>query len=216
MDGQADKHWSLHRFICYWCGLKSVNKKKILVLFFIWVCDSSYLRVTKSDRKWLRPKAPAPTAGVKGFAWNLCQWHETLTFFPKPGTQTTLPRLYTDVAHMDQKCMFCLRGWNSSAGSELGSLSCLMQRHGFGPPLGRIFSVEGIFPLQLTWILTPFLKNSFGWEYKPRLSLCIHVFHRTDSKDPDIHVLDGWMPATKTQPACTIHEDGKWLSLWLN
>ena len=29
-----------------------------------------------------------------------------------------------------------------------------------------------------------------------------------DSKDPDIHVLDGWMPATKSHPACTIHEDG--------
>ena len=22
-------------------------------------------------------------------------------------------------------------------------------------------------------------------------SLCIHAFHRTDSKDPDVHVLDG-------------------------
>ena len=28
-----------------------------------------------------------------------------------------------------------------------------------------------------------------------------------DSKDPDVHVLDGWMPATKTHPARTIHED---------
>ena len=28
-------------------------------------------------------------------------------------------------------------------------------------------------------------------EYKPRSSLCIHAFHRTDSKDPDVHVLDG-------------------------
>ena len=37
------------------------------------------------------------------------------------------------------------------------------------------FPVEGIFPL----------------EYKPRSSLCIHAFHRTDSKDPDVHVLDG-------------------------
>ena len=24
-----------------------------------------------------------------------------------------------------------------------------------------------------------------------RSSLCIHAFHRTDSKDPDVHVLDG-------------------------
>ena len=36
-----------------------------------------------------------------------------------------------------------------------------------------------------------------------------------DSKDPDMHVLDRWMPATKTHPACTILEDGMWLPLWL-
>ena len=33
-----------------------------------------------------------------------------------------------------------------------------------------------------------------------------------DSKDADIYFLDGWMLATKTHPACTIHEDGMWLS----
>ena len=37
--------------------------------------------------------------------------------------------------------------------------------------------------------------------YKPRSSLCTHAFHRTDSKDPDVHVLDGWMPATKNTPS---------------
>ena len=45
-------------------------------------------------------------------------------------------------------------------------------------------------------------------ESKPRSSLCIHAFHRTDSKDPDIHVLDGecrqqkhtqHAPSTKTE-----------------
>ena len=45
------------------------------------------------------------------------------------------------------------------------------------------------------------------WEYKPRSSLCIHAFHRTNSKCPDIHVLHGWMPATRTHPTCTIHEN---------
>ena len=30
--------------------------------------------------------------------------------------------------------------------SVLGSLSCVMQRHGFDPPLRRIFMVEGFFP----------------------------------------------------------------------
>ena len=47
-------------------------------------------------------------------------------------------------------------------GSVLGSLSCLMQCHGFKPPLGRIFPVERICLLELTWVLNPFPKNSFG------------------------------------------------------
>ena len=37
---------------------------------------------------------------------------------------------------------------------------------------GRIFFLlKGIFPLELTWVLTPFPQNSFGWEYKPKSSL---------------------------------------------
>ena len=67
------------------------------------------------------------------------------------------------------------------------------------------FLVEGIFPLELTWVQTPFPQNSFGWEYKPRSSLCTHAFHRTDSKDPDVHVLDG----NKNTPST--HQDGMWL-----
>ena len=70
------------------------------------------------------------------------------------------------------------------------------------------------FDLQL--VLTPFPKNSFGWEYKLRSCLYTHTFHHTDSKDPVMHVLDRWMSATKTHPACTIHEDGIWLPLWLD
>ena len=73
--------------------------------------------------------------------------------------------------------------------------------HAFDPPLGKIFSVEGIFPLEGTWVVIPFPQNSFGWEYKT--SLCSHVFHPTDSKDPDIYVPEGWMTATKTHPAST-------------
>ena len=40
--------------------------------------------------------------------------------------------------------------------------------------------------------------SSFRWEYRPRSSLCTHAFHDMNSKKPDIHVLDGWMRATKT------------------
>ena len=46
---------------------------------------------------------------------------------------------------------------NSSLGRVLGSLSCLMQRRGFHPPLRRIFfRKRGFFSLELTWVLTPF------------------------------------------------------------
>ena len=79
---------------------------------------------------------------------------------------------------------------------------------------GEFFLVEGIFPLELTWVLIPIAPNF--QMYKPKSSLCTYAFHRTDSKYPDIHVLDGWVPAPKTHPACTIHEDGMWLPQWLD
>ena len=71
--------------------------------------------------------------------------------------------------HGYSKSRFCLTdgGQNSSVGKVLGWLSCVMQQHGFDPPLRRIFQVEGIFFLELTWVLTPW------WENKPRSSLCI-------------------------------------------
>ena len=47
--------------------------------------------------------------------------------------------------------------------------------------------------------------------------VCVHMhFHCKDSKDLDIYVLDEWMSATKTHPACTFHQDGMWLPLWLD
>ena len=70
--------------------------------------------------------------------------------------------------------------------------------------------VGGIFLLELTWVLTPFPKNSL------MSSLSTHAFHHTDSKDPDMHALDAWRLATKTHPACTIHKDGVWLPLCLD
>ena len=77
-------------------------------------------------------------------------------------------------------------------------------------------SGRGDVSLQLASVLAPFPQNSLGWEYTPRSNLCTLAFHRTDSNDPDIHVLDGWMPATKRHAACTIHEGGMWLPLWLD
>ena len=105
------------------------------------------------------------------------------------------------------------RGRNSSVGSAWARChsvagSILLWGH---------FPVEGIFPLELTWVQTPFPQNSFGWEYKPRSSLCTHAFHRTDSKDPDVHVLDGWMPATKkhTQHSPSTKTECDYLNGWI-
>ena len=38
-------------------------------------------------------------------------------------------------------------------------------------------------------------------------------FLKSECEPCDIHVLEGWMLATKTDPVCTIHEDTMWLSL---
>ena len=56
-------------------------------------------------------------------------------------------------------------GRNSSVGSVLGSLSCLMQRRGFDPPLRKTIAVEGIFPMgsdSTTPPPPPPPPNSFG------------------------------------------------------
>ena len=91
-----------------------------------------------------------------------------------------------------------------------------MQRHRFDPLPRKIFMVEGIFPLELTWVLTPLPQNSFKWEYRPWSSPCWHAFHHTDSKDPDIHVLDRWMPATKTtQHASSTKTKCDYLNGWI-
>ena len=65
-----------------------------------------------------------------------------------------------------------------------------MRHQGFDPALGKFFPVEGIFSLELSWVLTPLPKTLLN-ESIMRSSLCTHAFHGTDSKDPEIHVLDG-------------------------
>ena len=100
-------------------------------------------------------------------------------------------------------------------GSVLGSLSCFMQHRGFYTPLGRILLEEEIFPLELAWVLFPFLQNSCGWEYKPRSSLYSCAFHRMDSKEPDIHVLDGWMLGTKTPSMHQPQTECGYLNGWI-
>ena len=46
-------------------------------------------------------------------------------------------------------------------------------------------------------------KNSFRWEFKPTFCLCAHAFLRTDSKDPDVHVLNN-----KNTPS--MHHSQRW------
>ena len=41
------------------------------------------------------------------------------------------------------------------------------------------------------------ISPKLGLEYNLRSSLCTPAFHGKDPKNPDIHVLDGWMPTTK-------------------
>ena len=62
-----------------------------------------------------------------------------------------------------------VRAWNSSV--------CWARCPAWCSVPEEIFSVEGISPVVLTWVLTPFppKKNSLGWEYKLRSSLCIHA-----------------------------------------
>ena len=73
-----------------------------------------------------------------------------------------------------------------------------MQHHEFNPPEPL---VEGIFAMELTWVLTLFPKTLLDESINQGL-VCAHMHSTTQThKDPDIHVLDGWMQATKTHPA---------------
>ena len=48
----------------------------------------------------------------------------------------------------------CQKGWNSSDGSALGSLSCVIHHPGLGPPQSHL--INGISQLELTYVLIPF------------------------------------------------------------
>ena len=82
-----------------------------------------------------------------------------------------------------------------------------MQHHGFDPHVRKFFSGIGDFPLGFNMGSDSIPPKTLS-DYQLISSLCTHAFHDTDSNDPDIHVLDGRMPAAKTHPAFTIHENG--------
>ena len=139
--------------------------------------------------------------GVQNWLWAACP-------------SFTLFKSFTTI-YLSWYCSRCggLNSWRVS--SMLGSLSCLMQRHGFNPPQGWFFPVEGICPLGLTWVLTSLPQNSFRWEYKLRSCLCTHAFHPTHSKDPDIHVLGESRQQKHTQHAQSTKMEYDYLNGWI-
>ena len=51
--------------------------------------------------------------------------------------------------------------------------------------------VEGIFPLELTWLLTPFPESLSDPSINRGSSLRTHAFRRMNAKDRDADVLNG-------------------------
>ena len=99
--------------------------------------------------------------------------------------------------------------------SVLSSLSLLMQGCGFDTPLGRFFLVEGIFPLELTWVLTPFPQNSWMRVWTEVQS--VHTRIPSHGLKRSWHSCPRRVNAgNKNTPACTIHEDEMWLPQWLD
>ena len=62
--------------------------------------------------------------------------------------------------------------------------------------------------LELTKVLTSL--PTLAWDYKPRSSLCMPVFHYMDSKDPDIHTLCRQIAATEKQTEHTPSMKMEW------
>ena len=65
-----------------------------------------------------------------------------------------------------------VKGPESSVGSVLDSLSYVMQHREFDPP--RSLPAVGIYPLKLTWVLTPFPKT-LSDESINRGLVCAHI-----------------------------------------
>ena len=84
-------------------------------------------------------------------------YNAEIPFEKKPAAGRWLVLVYMDVDGVLEwtfRVQVQLQSWgrNSSVGSAWARCP---RRRGFDPPLGT-FSVEGIFPLELTWVQTPF------------------------------------------------------------
>ena len=58
------------------------------------------------------------------------------------------------------------------------------------------------------------LKKLFWMRVQTESSLCTHAFHRTDSKGPDIHVLDSWQQK-HTKHALSTKTECDYLNGWI-
>ena len=91
-------------------------------------------------------------------------------------------------------------GLNSSIGSVLGSLFCVMQHYGF----------KEIFPVELTWDLTPFPKTLSDERINRDLVFAdMHSIALTQKVLTFMSEM-GECPKQnkKKRPVCTIHKDG--------
>ena len=75
----------------------------------------------------------------------------------------------------------------------------------------------------LSWVMVFFFSpevkigsDSTPYSFFQRSCLCLHAFHCTDWKDPNIHVLYGWIATTETYQVCTALKCRMWLFLSLN
>ena len=125
------------------------------------------------------------------FAQDLCHGHLNIPVGDSP-------RRIEEIAIISNCAFECDQGPEKLVGSVWAHCP---QRRGFDPPLGKFSGREDFFPWSSHGFKLHSPQNSFRWEYKPRSSLCTHAFHRTDSKDPDVHVLGRVNAGNKNTPS---------------
>ena len=104
------------------------------------------------------------------------------------------------------------RGQNSSVGSAWARCP---QCRGFDPPLGTL-SGRGDFSLGVNMGSNSIPPKTPSDESINRGLVCAHMHFITWTQKILTFMIDGWMPATKTHPACTIHKtECDYLNGWI-
>ena len=130
---------------------------------------------------------PYPLTGCK----TLTAFHLNITFADYPSQLHTHGSLYPcyncQCLYVIYYCYWFLRCCHHLLHRQLRQWPWWMLCSSIKVHIYSEVLVEGVFSLELTWVLTPFPQKSFGWVCKLRSSLCTLAFHHTDTKDPDIH-----------------------------